>query len=783
MSRKTAQHALTAVVLPAGFAAFVLLALRGGHLSAATPAVAALFTLLYLVLGSIDLVTVEDVSMSPEMLVVALGLIAFGPAIPAAELAIGCSAILTWRRRAPLRVVYTTAQFGLALAAFFAVYVLLMGRRFGLEIADAVLQGDTGLLLRWALAVALGCTVYVALNVFLLSGWLALGKQSGGAHFMQSFRSDIAVSLFFALLAIPGVLLAAWLGWGLNVLLALPATGLVWGGFQFVGARLGGELTVTRRLAAFFTASVGLVFLALTAVTLTTFEDRYTGVLVEREAALARALVEAAPAADASSAAAAAARRLAAGDSGAAYAYATSSGGDRSAALHVAPRLRALEPEIRAAIHHDTAADRLFRSGEGDLRVREIAVPIGASELRVGVDLSGADAARRRLGYAVGATTLALFALLLLVLRFYVRTQLGLPLGRAGGALREIARGDADLRRRLPVEGDREIAALGAEFNRFADNLARLVGATATTAQRVAGGAGDLAASSQELTAAAAEVSSAIVGSLGRMEQERQQTEALHELTSVLARLNAEVAERTLQARRESMGVVAEVERSREGIGRAGEALLAVRQVVQEADQAGSELIRASAKIGDLVQVIRDIAARTNLLALNAAIEAARAGEHGRGFAVVADEVRKLADGSARAANEAGELIVQITTRADELGGAMRRGAERVEGVEHTAIQSTEGLRALVEAVQRIEAVIEDIAQRMVHERETVEHVDDQVRGIEQLVHDNAAMAAEVGDAVQAQTSATEELTRLSASLAGDAEGLKELVARFRIEE
>jgi methyl-accepting chemotaxis protein len=104
-------------------------------------------------------------------------------------------------------------------------------------------------------------------------------------------------------------------------------------------------------------------------------------------------------------------------------------------------------------------------------------------------------------------------------------------------------------------------------------------------------------------------------------------------------------------------------------------------------------LAQAAQKIGDVVELIRDVAGQTNLLALNATIEAARAGAAGRGFAVVASEVKSLAVQTAKATEDIAGQIQAVQTSASEAVAAIGRIAERMDEIN----RSTSSVAASVE--------------------------------------------------------------------------------------
>ena len=117
-----------------------------------------------------------------------------------------------------------------------------------------------------------------------------------------------------------------------------------------------------------------------------------------------------------------------------------------------------------------------------------------------------------------------------------------------------------------------------------------------------------------------------------------------------------------------------------------------IRETIQETSKRIKRLGESSQEIGNIVELINDIAEQTNILALNASIQSSMAGDAGRGFAVVADEVQRLAERAANATKQIEVLVRTIQTDTNEAVVSMERsttdvvgGALLAEEMEHVA--------------------------------------------------------------------------------------------------
>jgi methyl-accepting chemotaxis protein len=124
-----------------------------------------------------------------------------------------------------------------------------------------------------------------------------------------------------------------------------------------------------------------------------------------------------------------------------------------------------------------------------------------------------------------------------------------------------------------------------------------------------------------------------------------------------------------------------------------------------------SELSKAAARIGDVVELINTIAGQTNLLALNATIEAARAGDAGRGFAVVASEVKALAEQTAKATGEIGQQISGIQAATQESVGAIKEISGTIEKLSEISATIASAVEEQGAATQEISRNVQQAAQ------------------------------------------------------------------------
>jgi methyl-accepting chemotaxis protein len=153
--------------------------------------------------------------------------------------------------------------------------------------------------------------------------------------------------------------------------------------------------------------------------------------------------------------------------------------------------------------------------------------------------------------------------------------------------------------------------------------------------------------------------------------------------------------------------------------------------------EAISELALASAKIGEIIDLISNIASQTNLLALNATIEAARAGEAGKGFAVVASEVKGLANQTSRATDEISRQISDMRSRTDQ-------AVETMDKIGQVIDQVGSATAAIAAAVEQQNASIQEISRNVNLAAKGTQAISTGIGGVAKAAEDTHGVAQTV---------------------------------------
>jgi len=406
---------------------------------------------------------------------------------------------------------------------------------------------------------------------------------------------------------------------------------------------------------------------------------------------------------------------------------------------------------------------------ERDRLTQETLAPIGTSTSKTLQDLKVGNLQRQEeLGqdtdakFAHFGETLAIIALLATVFGVLVATvitrTIARPIGAMAEAMRRLAGGD--LSGPIPARDQHdEVGAMAQAVQVFKDNaieVERLRNETEAQEHRAA------EEKRRSMNQLADGFESSVKGVVGIVSSASSQMRTNAESLTVIAeetnRQSVAVAAAAEQASTNVQTVASAAEELSSSIGeisrQVSESSKIAGGAVEEAKRTNAAvagLVEAAQKIGEVVQLINNIASQTNLLALNATIEAARAGEAGKGFAVVASEVKNLANQTAKATDE-------ISGQIGQMQSAATGAADAIRGIGGTIVHINEIVTTIAAAVEEQSAATREIARNVEQAAAGTREVTSNISGVTRAASETGVLSHQV-------LTASESLLRESDSL------------------
>ena len=214
-------------------------------------------------------------------------------------------------------------------------------------------------------------------------------------------------------------------------------------------------------------------------------------------------------------------------------------------------------------------------------------------------------------------------------------------------------------------------------------------------------------------------------------------------------------AERAADVARHSVDVA---HKGGDAVRRTIDGMNTIRETIQDTSKRIKRLGESSQEIGNIVELISDIAEQTNILALNASIQASMAGEAGRGFAVVADEVQRLAERAANATKQIEVLVRTIQTDTNEAVVSMERSTTDVVGGALLAENAGAALQEIEQVSNQIASLVQNISASARGQSSAAQNIARNMQVLREI-------SAQSADSTSATSQAIVKLADLSAAL------------------
>lgn len=358
--------------------------------------------------------------------------------------------------------------------------------------------------------------------------------------------------------------------------------------------------------------------------------------------------------------------------------------------------------------------------------------------------------------------------------------RLSRPLVKISAVAGEIASGNLAVEKVI-YQGNDELADLVASFDTMKQNLRNVIQEVAKASEQVAASSEQLSASADQSARATAQVAETISdvanGAAGQTQVVDQTAATVQDMTTAINH----VAENSNEVSAKSGETAQAAQSGKAAVDQAVGQMQRIKGSVSNAATVVQKLGENSRRIGEIVNVITEIAGQTNLLALNAAIEAARAGEMGKGFAVVAEEVRKLAEQSHTAAGEISVIVLDIQNDTTVAVNAMEQGTQDVTEGSQVIEETGSRFRHIAEMVTGLNTQIQEISAAAQELAASSDMVAGSVANVRKIASNTAGSTQTISAAAEEQTATMQEIASSSNALSQMAEELRQVVAAFKL--